>query len=145
MIHWNKLLNHIGKEFPHFNFLECCSLFTPKLWTSKGNSDYNRTRAEVLTRPFGVQLSQKSVPHKFPVIKLQASRTAQIHSMCSAGSLHIQTGCLPGALQTHANTTNLSANTFLMDRCISISIMEVLKLHKRHSSSLKTSCFEVEQ
>lgn len=91
------MLNHTGKEFPHFNFLECCSLSTPKLWKSKGNSDYNRTRAEALTRSFHVQLSQKSVPYKFQVIKLQASRTHQIHSMCSADDLHIWTGCLPSA------------------------------------------------
>lgn len=97
VIQWNKLLNHTGKEFQLFNFLECCSLSTPKLWKSKGNWDYNRTRAEALTRPFHVQLSQKSVPYKFQVIKLQASRTHQIHSMCSAGDLHIWTGCLPSA------------------------------------------------
>lgn len=97
MIHWNKLLSHTGKEFPHFNFLECCSLSNPKLWTSKGNSDYNRTKSRSSDQIIWCFLSQKSVPHKLQVMKLQATRTPQIHSMCSAGSVHIWTACLPGA------------------------------------------------
>lgn len=85
------------KRVPTFQLFIMLFFIYPKLWKPKGNSDYNRTRAEALTRPFHVQLSQKSVPYKFQVIKLQVSRTPQIHSMCNARDLHIWTGCLPSA------------------------------------------------
>lgn len=141
VIHWNKLLNHIGKKFPRFNFLECCSLSTPKRWKSKGNSDYNRTRAEALTRSFNVQLSHtsfKSLSFKPPGHTRLTACAGQ--AICTYGLLV----CL--VLSKHMPTLiNPFANTFLMDICISISIMDVLKPKKGPSSSLNKSGFEVEQ